>query len=53
MSNIALTVGGYSDISQAVNNDIDSKGYRHSSIQHDDNYTPPQNYGLPVRCMKE
>lgn len=52
-SDITAAFGGYNDISQAVNNDIDSKGYRHSSIQKDANYTPPQNYGLQVRCVKE
>lgn len=53
MSNIATTVGGYSDLNTAVNNDIDSKGHRSEPIQHDDEYTPPQNYGLQVRCERE
>lgn len=52
-SNIAHTFGGYSDISQAVNNDITSKGYRHNSNLYNYNYAPPQSHGLQVRCVKE
>ena len=52
-SNIAQNFGGYSDISQAVNNDITSKGYRHNSNLYNYSYAPPQSHGLQVRCVKE
>lgn len=53
MSDIASTVGGYSDLKEAVDNDIASKGYKNNSVRYNYSYVPPQDYGLQVRCVKE